>query len=374
MFEYERAFQQAAADQERGRWHAARMNYARAGQLLIAQAPNVAPSEWNMVMDSAGKLLAAAEEMKRREEAERKNAQRREPAVKRTSGEPVGRSDDDEAQFTPTPECPNVHFDDLAGLEDAKRVIREEILEPYRRPELYQRFDQNTNGGILLYGLPGTGKTMLAKCIATETDADFFPIRCSDIVGKYFGEAERRLKALFNAARESGNAIVFFDEFEALACQRGGHSTVMNRVVPELLSQMDGFEKHDGRLVVVAATNRPWALDSAFLRPPRLTHHIYVPLPDREARMYLLRRGFQKLPCQGEIDFDRIADATEGFNCADVANLVNQVTRGPIRRGIQSDNYEQFVTRADVEDALASAHSSVRPNDVDEMEKWLAAR
>ena len=368
MLDYERAFQMAIADDENHRWRSARRNYARAGQLLLQGMSDMSPSDWDCALQSVSRLMAAAERMKALEDQERAAA----PAGQ--AGDSSARRGDEECDFQPVSERPSVHFDDIAGLRDAKETIRREIVQPWQRPDVYQRFHQNTNGGILLFGPPGTGKTMLARCIATETDADFFYVRCSDIVGKYFGEAERRLKALFQAARDSGNAIIFFDEFEALGCKRGGHSTVMNRVVPELLSQMDGFEKSEGRMVVIAATNRPWALDSAFLRPPRLTHHIYVPLPDCEARLYLLKRLFRELPCKGEIDLAALARATEGFNCADVSNLVSQATRDPIDRAVRSGDSEQFVTPPDVEKALRSARSSVQPEDIAEMEKWIKAR
>lgn len=370
MFDYEKAFEQAIAEDEKGHWRAARMHYVRAGQLLIEQAPYVSPEDYDSLVDSVQRLLAAATEMKHREEAER--AQRLQKTSAGAGSRASSGSDDDEIDFLPIPERPNVHFEDIAGLDEAKRVIREEIIYPYQHPEIYERFHQDTNGGILLYGLPGTGKTMLARAIATETDADFFSIRCSDIVGKYFGEAERRIRALFDAARSSGNAIIFFDEFDALGCKRGGHSTVMNRVVPELLAQMDGFEKASGRLILIAASNRPWALDSGFLRKPRLTHHIYVPLPDENARRYLLQRKFSEVPRQEHLDLERLVAATEGFNCADITNAFDQCTRGPIRRGIASNDCNQQITSSDIEYAILHSHSSVQPDDLKQMKSWLS--
>lgn len=199
-------------------------------------------------------------------------------------------------------------------------------------------------------------------------------MRCSDIVGKGFGDGERNLKELFDAARESGHAMVFFDEFESLACKRGGGSTVMNRIVPELLSQMDGFQQAEGVLVVLASTNRPWDLDSAVLRPPRMTERIYVGLPDFAARHYMIKKALEALPKQELLDYDAIAQALEGFNCADITAFVERVKEAPIRRGLMDNNMEQYILRQDVEDALDKSHSSVQKADLEAFSKWEASQ
>ena len=276
-------------------------------------------------------------------------------------------------KFAPVP-SPNVRFSDIAGLETVKNIVRMKVIEPILHPELYERFSKTSSGGILLYGPPGTGKTMIARAIATETQLDFFSVRCSDIVGKSFGDGERNLRGLFDAARESGRAIIFFDEFEALACKRGGGSTVMNRIVPELLSQMDGFQQAEGLLVVLASTNRPWDLDSAVLRPPRMTERIYVGLPDFAARHYLVKKALEPLPKQELLDYDRIADQLEGFNCADITAFVERVKEAPIRRGLIDHNVEQYITAQDVDQALANTHSSVQKADLEAFSKWEASQ
>ena len=189
-----------------------------------------------------------------------RNAISRDLESQRRGGAPAS-DPENRLKFAPV-QSPNVHFSDIAGLENVKSIVRLKVIEPILHPELYQRFSKSSNGGILLYGPPGTGKTMIARAIATETQLDFFSVRCSDIVGKGFGDGERNLKELIDAARESGHAMVFFDEFESLACKRGGGSTVMNRIVPELLSQMDGFQQAEGVLVVLASTNRPCIADN----------------------------------------------------------------------------------------------------------------
>ena len=280
---------------------------------------------------------------------------------------------EDSIKFRPV-DPPNVHFSDVAGLDNVKRIIRLKVIEPILHPEVYERFSKTSNGGILLYGPPGTGKTMIARAIATETQLDFFSVRCSDIVGKKFGDGERNLKGLFDAARESGRAMIFFDEFESLACKRGSSSSVMNRIVPELLSQMDGFQQAEGLLVILASTNRPWDLDSAVLRPPRMTERIYVGLPDLAARHYMIEKALEPLPKQELLDYDRIADALEGFNCADITAFVERVKEAPILRSLLDHGVEQYVTAQDVEDALANTHSSVQKSDLEAFGKWEASQ
>lgn len=290
-------------------------------------------------------------------------------SFQRNAGSRAGASAEARLQFVPV-KSPNVRFSDIAGLEQVKSLIRMKVIEPLLHPELYERFGKTTNGGILLYGPPGTGKTMIARAIATETGLDFFSVRCSDIVGKSFGDGERNLRALFDAARTSGRAMIFFDEFESLACKRGGNSTVMNRIVPELLSQMDGFEKAEGTLIVLASTNRPWDLDSAVLRPPRMTERIYVGLPDFAARHYMVMKALEPLPKQEMLDYDRIANALEGFNCADIAAFVEKVKEAPIERGVRNGSLEQYICMADVDAALETSRSSVQKSDLEAFSKW----
>ena len=285
-----------------------------------------------------------------------------------SSSDPANRS-----KFQPV-KAPNVHFSDIAGLDNVKSLIRLKVIEPILHPELYQRFSKASNGGILLYGPPGTGKTMIARAIATETQLDFYSVRCSDIVGKTFGDGERNLRELFDAARESGRAMIFFDEFEALACKRGGGSTVMNRIVPELLSQMDGFQQAEGVLVILASTNRPWDLDSAVLRPPRMTERIYVGLPDFAARHYILKKELDPLPKQEMLDYDAISQALEGFNCADISAFVERVKEAPIRRGLMDHCVKQYILQQDVDEALAASHSSVQKADLEAFSRWESSQ
>lgn len=265
---------------------------------------------------------------------------------------------------------PDIRFSDIAGLEDAKESIRRRIILPRQHPDVYKAFRRNVKGGILLYGPPGTGKTMMAKAIAAEVDAVFYSIRCSDIVGKYFGESEKNIRSLFETARKDPSAVLFFDEFEALGAQRGGDSTVMNRLVPELLSQMDGFQEDDrDNIMVLAATNRPWDIDSAFLRPPRLTEKIYVGLPDGEARRYLVEKEFAEVPVDGGFDPATVVERTEGYNAADVNSLCETMKDQAIDRTIRGERMSP-VTGDDLLAALEKVRSSVQERDISRIREW----
>lgn len=290
---------------------------------------------------------------------------------KQTTGSP---GDESETDWIPS-ERPNVRFEDIAGLADVKDSINTRVILPRKFPDVYKAFKRSLNSGILLYGPPGTGKTMIAKAIATEVNAPFYAVRCSDIVGKYFGEAEKNVKRLFETARAQPSAVLFFDEFEALAAKRGGNSTVMNRLVPELLSQIDGFTANaEKNLLLLAATNRPWDLDTAFLRPPRLTEKIFVGLPDAPAREYLIKRKLEEIPCAPDLDVDEITRLTDGFNAADVAEFCESMKDGAIKRSIGSAGVMSPISKIDMDYAAERIRSSVQASDLASIAKWEATQ
>lgn len=348
--------------------------YAQAASVLVEISDQYGPDDRAEVHKSVDRLIQISRQL-------------RENAASLESTPPVSASAPPKTHSLPTQDTeeqitfaasskPGVTFADIAGLDHAKQLIMDEIINPLLHRELYERFHMENNGGLLLFGPPGGGKTMMARAIAAEANMAFFSVRCSDIVGKYFGEAEKHVQALFNAAREAKNAVIFMDEAEALACRRGGNSTVMNRLVPELLSQMDGFDRFDGRIIVIFATNRPYDLDPAFLRPGRLPNHCYIPLPDENVRRAFLKKLVDERPCQGVVDIDELARRTEHFSCADLANLVKRSCQRPINRSISRKKLgeaapEEFLTQEDLNLALSTLHPSVEPEENTRLEKWM---
>ncbi|MBO7215082.1 MAG: ATP-binding protein [Clostridia bacterium] len=266
---------------------------------------------------------------------------------------------------------PTTTFDDIAGLDDVKELVKYKVIYPRIYSELYDTFKKRSGGGILLYGLPGTGKTLIAEAIAHETNATFFPVKCSDLGSKWFGETEQNIRDVFDAAREADNAVIFFDEIESYASSRRDNSA-MERSVPEFLAQMQGVgaSKDRNRILVIGATNKPWKLDGAFLRPGRFDEKIYVPLPCEEARRQLIKIRLDGVPCS-DLDIESYVQKTQGFNGADVDFLCEKAKENAIRRIINATIQDKFITSLDFDSALSSLRSSVLECDKVEMERWV---
>ena len=252
-------------------------------------------------------------------------------------------------------EIPKVSLDDVVGLEDVKAQIYDMIIYPKEYSELYELFNKKLGGGILLYGPPGNGKTMIAKAIAHKTDSVFYPIKFSDLGSKWFSETEGRIKALFDEARSQPSAVIFFDEIDAIASKRED-SGVADRVVCELLTQIDGINKGNGNLTVIAATNRPEALDPAILRPGRFDEKIYIPLPDIEARSLMLEKRLKGIPCSVS-DFRVLAELCEGFSGAEIELACEKAKQTVIREIIKSGVKDRKITKKDLIDAIQSIKS-----------------
>ena len=249
-------------------------------------------------------------------------------------------------------ELPDVSFDDVVGLEDVKREIYDKVIYPRTYRELYERFNKKLGGGILLYGPPGNGKTMIARAIAKETGSTFFPIKFSDLGSKWFGETEGKIKALFDEARAEKSAVIFFDEIDAIASARGDESTT-NRMVAELLTQMDGINRVRGNITIVVATNRIDNLDPAVLRPGRFDEKILVPLPDANMRKMMLEKRLSGIPCE-KISFSSMATLSEGFSGAEIELACEKAKQSVIRAIIGGASNDTKITENDVISAIKS--------------------
>ena len=267
---------------------------------------------------------------------------------------------------------PNTSFEDIAGLDDVKEAVMYKAIYPHRYPELYEKLRKRSGGGILLYGLPGTGKTLIAEAIAHETGASFFSVKCSDLGSKWFGETEQNIRDVFEAAREAKNAVIFFDEIEAYASNRRDNSA-MERSIPEFLAQMQGVgeSSNQERILIIGATNKPWRLDGAFLRPGRFDDKIYVPLPDEKARRKIIDDRVLGVPMEEGIDFETLAKITNGYNGADMDYLCEKAKEFALHRVIQDKDTNETLTKADFDLAIECVKSSVLDVDRKEMELWI---
>ncbi|MEW5929194.1 MAG: CDC48 family AAA ATPase [Gemmatimonadota bacterium] len=266
-------------------------------------------------------------------------------------------------------QVPNVTWDDVGGLEEAKRSLREGIELPLKHPDAFRRIGIRPAKGFLLYGPPGTGKTMLAKAVAREAEANFIATKSSDLLSKWYGESEQQVTRLFQRARQVAPTVIFIDEIDSLAPQRGGglgEPAVTERVVNTILAEMDGLEELQG-LVVIGATNRPTLLDPALLRPGRFDELVYVSVPEREGRLRILRIHTGEMPLAGDVDLETLADRTHGYTGADLEDLVRRAGLQAIREDLEMTEVPMRL----FETALKETRASVTPEMEREYEELL---
>ncbi|WOE51166.1 CDC48 family AAA ATPase [Sulfuracidifex metallicus] len=230
-------------------------------------------------------------------------------------------------------EVPTVHWSDIGGLDNVKQQLREAVEWPMRFPQLFEKTGIRPPKGVLLFGPPGTGKTMLAKAVATESNANFIAVRGPEVLSKWVGESEKAIREVFKRARQTAPCVVFFDEIDAIAPSRErihGDSGVTDRIVNQLLSEMDGIEALN-RVIVIGATNRATLLDPALLRPGRFDRIIYVPPPDLKARIDILKVHLKSVPTSPDLNLEEIAKKLEGYTGADIEALVRETVMLKLR-------------------------------------------
>lgn len=248
-------------------------------------------------------------------------------------------------------EKPNITFDDIAGMEDAKRVIDEMVIYPMKSPEKARALGLNPGGGVLLFGPPGTGKTMLGRAIAGALDAPFYYASGADLRSKWYGESEQRLSQLMNAAKAQSVAVVFLDEIESLLPRRteGSHAAD-NRVVTQFLSDLGGFRGSSNLLLVLGATNKPWDIDEAVFRTGRFDEKVYIGPPDCAARKKILELNLKGAQVSDGVDIDAIAVAMDGASGSDVSAVVSAAKRAALGRAIKEDD-DPVIVAADFDEA-----------------------
>ncbi len=265
--------------------------------------------------------------------------------------------EDPRGRFEPYPERPDLSFKDVGGMEDLKEEIRLKIIHPLTHAEIYAAYGKKIGGGILLYGPPGCGKTYIAKATAGEVKSNFFSISIHDVLDIYIGQSEQNIHDIFDSARAATPAVLFFDEVDALAASRRDmRQSAARQSVNQFLSELDGIDSTNEGLLIIAATNAPWHLDSAFRRPGRFDRILFVPPPDEDAREIILRLLLKDKPA-GEVDTRAVARKTDEFSGADLKNMIDVAVEEKLKAALKSGTPEPFNTRD-----LLKAARKIRPS------------
>jgi len=289
-------------------------------------------------------------------------------------------------------EIPNITWDDIGGLEETKKDLQEMILYPIEHPEKFQKFGMSPSKGVLFYGPPGCGKTLLAKAVANECSSNFISVKGPELLTMWFGESEGNVREVFDKARAAAPCVLFFDELDSVGVARGSGAGgdaggAGDRVLNQLLTEMDGAGAKKN-LFFIGATNRPEILDEALIRPGRLDQLIYIPLPDYVARVGIIKAVLRKSPVAPNVNVDFLAQQCEGFSGADMTELCQRATKAAIRESIaceeerrklmtgegdadmEMDDPVPVITRLHFEEAMANARKSVTEYDLTKFEQF----
>jgi transitional endoplasmic reticulum ATPase len=376
---FERYKQRGLDARRAGQWDSARVYLLEAARVMLdlsKQAKTEPLAEARRM--ASQKMLDLAKDC---EEAKSSNrsapSEGKSPPQKEGGEKKDGDDDAKDGKDWMVVEKPKLKFDDVAGLEDVKADIKLKMLYPFQHPELAKKFGIKAGGGVLFYGPPGTGKTMLAKATAGELEAAFFVVSPADIMSKWVGEAEQNIKSLFDAAKNEKRSIIFIDEIEALIpARRDDGSSVMQRVVPQILQSVQGFvENKDSSVLLMGATNVPWQLDPAMLRPGRFDEKILIPLPDEPARTKILEINLGKRPLADDVEFAELAKRLAGYSGADIKYLCDRSAVIPFMQAVKDaggepDESTAVITRAILEEVIAEIKPSVTQEMIERFDKW----
>ena len=332
---------------EKGNYALAKRNFMLAGETMM-QIAKVSQGKLKEVRLNRAKRIVELSERIGLEKEKKK--------------EEKGEDEEDEVKKWQQAQIPNIHFSDVAGLDDVKKAIKIRMINPILYPDKYKLYNKKTGGGVLLYGPPGTGKTMIAKAIACEVGAKFYAVKGSDIVSKWVGESEQNINSLFEEANKQDRSIIFIDEMDSLLGKRG-QDIHNDKRVNEFLQQIDGFAGRNPNLLLLGATNRPWDIDSAATRSGRFSQKIYIPLPDEKARKFMLEKNMKNVPVSKNFDIDKIVKQTELYSGADIEELCDRAKDEPLLKAIETDSVIE-VTNKDFDNILKIFPPSVTESEL----------
>jgi SpoVK/Ycf46/Vps4 family AAA+-type ATPase len=262
-------------------------------------------------------------------------------------------------------------FADIAGLDNVKETLMLRVIYPLLHPEKLEHYGIEAGGGMLLYGPPGTGKTLLVRAVAGELGLPFYVIKSSEVLSQFYGQSEKQIADLFDDARKQPNgAVVFLDEIDAIGAKRTDQmNDASRRVLNQLLQELDGVDGRSGKLVFFAATNTPWLLDAALLRPPRFSERCYTPLPDAAARYALFAMTLKNSPVADDVSFDELVCDTENFSGADIVNVCERAKLFPFCESIRT-NRDRLIAKEDFDQAMKTARPSIAMETLEQYERW----
>ena len=331
------------------------VNYARASELLFQQAGKSTNAAQKISLANRAKSLLATVQ-----------------ALKGAAGEADAGGPDEKTGGASRQVTSGMAFDDVAGLEDVKETLRLRVVYPLKHPEKMERYGLQAGGGMLLFGPPGTGKTMIARALAGELSLPFFAVKPSEMLSKYVGESEKIMAELFQQVRgHAQGAVVFIDEIDAIGADRSEASEHSRRLLTQLLQELDGVHGRPKGLLFLAATNEPWLLDQALLRPPRFSEKCYVPLPDQPARRLLIQLQLRSCPLAGDVNWDELAERTGGYSGADLVGVCERAKQIPFREAVLN-GLDRPLSEADLRTALDHVKPSVSPDSVRRYEEFAA--
>lgn len=355
LIKYENYYKRAVKSYETKAYKSAKENYLKAAETMFVIAQKSTKNLKQVRTEKAKKLLLISEQID-------------EQTGKRTQKSTSETSSKEEKSDLLVSKIPTVSFDDIIGLDQVKKSIYTRMILPLKHPDKYGLYKKKTGGGVLLYGPPGTGKTTIAKAIANEVGASFFLVKGSDIMNKYVGESEKNIAKLFNEARNEELAIIFIDDMDSLFMQRGKDIHNDERV-NEFLQQIDGFLGQANNVLMLGATNRPWAIDSAVKRPGRFSEHLYIPLPDPFARREMFHKFLEGVPLSKNIDFQELVDLTDLYSGADLFELCDQAKIEPLLKYIESEQVQE-ISQDDFLKAIKTVKPSIDKSEITKFELY----
>ena len=349
---FELYMQKGKEAKEKGNYALAKRNYMLAGETMMKIAKISQGKLKEVRLNRAKRIVELSDSFGKEKEKKKDDAS----------------EEDDEVKRWQQAEIPNIHFSDVAGLEDVKKAIKIRMINPILYPDKYKLYNKKTGGGVLLYGPPGTGKTMIAKAIACEVGAKFYAVKGSDIVSKWVGESEKNINSLFEEANKQDRAIIFIDEMDSLLGKRG-QDIHNDKRVNEFLQQIDGFSGRNPNLLLLGATNRPWDIDTAATRSGRFSQKIYIPLPDEKARKFMIEKNMKNVPVSKDFDVDKIVKQTKNYSGADIEELCDRAKDEPLLKAIELDSVVE-VTNKDFNNILKIFPPSVTESELEKFAEY----